>query len=414
MEQLERKQGTDEILKKNEGRESMWSRSCPLITMVVLIATVTFFSPYPAISQPIQHVPSKEWTDEALLSSANILEKIQIPVQVKGIYVTGRTAGNSNLMKLLNLVNETELNAMVIDVKEDEGRLTYKSTIPLVRQIHSDKTNFISDVDKLLNTLHDHHVYTIARIVCFKDPFLSRMKAEWAMQKKTGGVWTDKKGTMWIDPYRKEVWDYNIAIAKEAAKKGFREIQFDYVRFPDNGKRVDQEVEFHQQNGKAKQEVIADFLAYARKELAPYHVFVSADVFGLVPSVPDDMGLGQKWELISSKVDYVSPMMYPSHYARGTYEIKIPDAQPYETIYYSLQDAQKRDIQMRNRGQHPAIIRPWYQDFTARWVKGHITYGPREVALQIKAGQDAGIDQYLIWDAANTYSEAAWRKSRQK
>lgn len=230
------------------------------------------------------------------------------------------------------------------------------------------------------------------------------------MHRKTGGIWADNKGVVWIDPYRKEVWDYNIALAKEAAKKGFKEIQFDYVRFPDNGKKVDQEVAFYQQNGKPKQQVIADFLAYAKKELAPYNVYISADIFGLVPSVSDDMGIGQKWELVSPQVDYISPMMYPSHYANGTFGLAVPDARPYETIYHGLQDAQKKDAVLRNNKQQPAIIRPWYQDFTARWVKGHIPYGPPEVLAQIKAGRDLGVDEYLIWDAGNTYSEAAWRK----
>ncbi|WP_235828035.1 putative glycoside hydrolase [Brevibacillus migulae] len=351
-----------------------------------------------------------EWMEDELLSSPQELDHAKIPVKAKGIYLTGWSAGNSNFQKLLNLVNHTELNAMVIDMKEDEGRVTYQSGIPLVKEVNSDHTRFIPDIDQMMQTLQENHVYTIARIVCFKDPFLAGKKTGWAMQRKTGGVWSDKKGVVWIDPYRKEVWDYNIALAKEAAMKGFDEIQFDYVRFPDNGKKVDQEVAFYQQNGRAKQQVIADFLAYARKELAPYNVYISADIFGLVTSVSDDMGIGQKWELVSPRVDYVSPMMYPSHYANGTYGLAIPDARPYETIYHGLQDAQEKDQTIKAKQQQPAIIRPWYQDFTARWVKGHIPYGPREVQAQIKAGRDLGVEEYLIWDAGNTYSEGAWRK----
>jgi len=351
-----------------------------------------------------------EWAEDLLLSSPQALDRAKIPVKAKGIYLTGWSAGNSNFQKLLNLVNETELNAMVIDMKEDEGRVTYQSGIPFVKEVKSDGTRFIRDIDQMMQTLKENHVYTIARIVCFKDPFLAGKKLDWAMQRKTGGVWSDKKGVVWIDPYRKEVWDYNIALAKEAAMKGFDEIQFDYVRFPDNGKKVDQEVAFYQQNGRAKQQVISDFLAYARKELAPYNVYISADIFGLVTSVTDDMGIGQKWELVSPHVDYVSPMMYPSHYANGTYGLAIPDARPYETIYHGLQDAQKKDQGLKAKQQQPATIRPWYQDFTARWVKGHIPYGPREVQAQIKAGRDLGVDEYLIWDAGNSYSEGAWRK----
>ncbi len=351
-----------------------------------------------------------EWTDDQLLFTPDQLEKMKIPVEAKGIYLTGRSAGNSNFQRLLQFVVSTELNAMVIDVKEDEGRVTYKSGVPVVKEVGSDNTVFIQDVDSVVQTLKENHIYPIARIVCFKDPFLAGKKTDWAMHKKTGGVWSDKKGTVWIDPYRKEVWDYNIAIAKEAAQKGFKEIQFDYVRFPDNGKKIDAEVAFHEQNGKEKQQVIADFLAYAKAELAPFNVYISADVFGLVPSVSDDMGIGQKWEMVSPNVDYISPMTYPSHYANGTYGLRVPDAKPYETILHSVKDAQQKNAGLEQNQIKSAAIRPWLQDFTARWVKGHIPYGPAEVSAQIKAAKDLGVDQYLIWNAGNTYSQAAWPK----
>lgn len=378
----------------------------------LLVSSVAFPASGYATAEPTTKpvASAEEWRDEQLLSSPELVERMKLPVKAKGIYLTGWSAGGSRFQKLLNLVNQTELNAMVIDVKEDEGRVTYQSGVPLVKEVKSDGTRFIADIDQLLQTLHDHHVYTIARIVCFKDPYLAGKKLDWAMQRKTGGPWADNKGVVWIDPYRKEVWDYNIALAKEAAKKGFKEIQFDYVRFPDNGKRVDQEVAFYQQNGKAKQQVISDFLAYARKELEPYNVFISADIFGLVPSVTDDMGIGQKWELVSPHVDYISPMMYPSHYANGTYGLAVPDAKPYETIRNGLLDAQAKDQVVKAQNRKPAVIRPWYQDFTATWVRGHIPYGPREVLAQIRAGQELGIDEYLIWDAGNSYSEGAWRK----
>jgi hypothetical protein len=379
-------------------------------TMTGLLSLSLWLPSDVVIADQIAATADNDWTNEELLSSPEQLEHMKIPVKVKGIYLTGWSAGNSNFAKLLKLVDDTELNAMIIDVKEDEGRVTYRSAIPLVREVKADAVTFISDIDGMIQTLNEHHVYTIARIVCFKDPYLAGRKLDWAMHRKNGSIWSDSKGVVWIDPYRKEVWDYNIAIAKEAAKKGFKEIQFDYVRFPDNGKRVDQEVAFYQQDGKPKQQVIAEFLAYAKKELAPYHVFVSADVFGLVPSVSDDMGIGQKWELISPNVDYISPMMYPSHYANNTYGLAVPDAKPYETIRNGLLDAQKKDAALRARQKQTAIIRPWYQDFTATWVKGHISYGPNEVLAQIRAGRELGVDQYMIWDAANSYSEAAWRK----
>ncbi|MFM1655520.1 putative glycoside hydrolase [Brevibacillus sp. B_LB10_24] len=358
--------------------------------------------------QPLDTLPVDAWREENLLASPEQIQKMKIPVKVKGIYVTGRSAGNGNFQRLLNLVAHSELNAMVIDVKEDAGRITYNSEVPLAKEIGADKTRFIPDIDQLISTLQEHHIYPIARIVCFKDPLLARKRTDWAIQRKEGGLYQDRKGVNWIDPYRTEVWEYNIALAKEAARKGFKEIQFDYVRFPAGGKQIDQEVKYYKQESATKQQVIANFLRYARKELAPYQVSISADVFGLVPSVSNDMGIGQKWELISPEVDAICPMMYPSHYANGTYGLSLPDAKPYETIYRGLADGQQKNQAISANGLKPAVIRPWYQDFTATWVKGHIPYGAREVQAQIKAGKDRGVDQYLIWDAKNTYSKAAW------
>ncbi|MGC5326727.1 putative glycoside hydrolase [Brevibacillus sp. SYSU BS000544] len=389
-----------------------------LLTLLLLVIIECIFSEQSqnlvmttSAPQFVNKAPTEDWKEEEHLGSPEKIMSMKVPVKAKGIYVSARSAGGSRFAGLLDLINKTELNSMVIDVKEDEGKVTYRSFIPLVNEVKADNTQYISDIDQLIQTLHDHHVYPIARIVCFKDPFLAGKKVHWAMQKKSGGIWRDSKGVLWIDPYRKEIWDYNVQLAKEAAKKGFKEIQFDYVRFPSSGKKVDREVAFYNQNGKPKQQVIADFLTYARKELQPYHVYISVDVFGMVTSVNDDMGIGQKWELVSTQVDYISPMMYPSHYGNGLYGIRIPDTKPYATIRAGLLDARQKDQRIRNHNyQTPAIIRPWYQDFTAKWVKGHIVYGPKQVLDQVNAGKDTGIDQYLLWDAGNSYSEAAWRK----
>ncbi|OEF99653.1 GTP-binding protein [Vulcanibacillus modesticaldus] len=342
------------------------------------------------------------------------LNRKKIPREVKGLYVSGHTAESIRIDQLIDLLNKTELNSLVIDVKEDGGYLTYKSNVPQVKEITSDRKTFISDIDALLQKARENNIYTIARIVTFKDPFLAGAKPEIAMQKISGGVWRDSKGVSWVDPYRKEVWDYNIAIAIEAAKKGFKEIQFDYVRFPAEGRRLDREVQFNNPENKTKAEIIAEFLKYAKEQLKDYNVFISADVFGLTTTVIDDMGIGQKWELITATVDYISPMMYPSHYGKWSYGLPIPDAYPYETIKFGLEDAIEKNNKVANQGNTPAIIRPWYQDFTATWVKGHIDYGAEEVLEQIKAGKDLGINEYLIWNPRNTYSERAWLNTNNK
>lgn len=354
-------------------------------------------------------IPSYDfWYQSATSYSLEGLNRNKIPREAKALYITGNTASNQKLESIMNVLAQSELNSLVIDVKEDSGYVTYKSNVPEVKEITSDRKNFIYDVDGLLKRMKENNIYTIARIVTFKDPFYAGAKPEIAMQKKEGGVWRDRGGVSWVDPYLKEVWDYNIAIAKEAAGKGFNEIQFDYVRFPENGAKVDREVTFINPENRTKAQNIADFLAYAKEELKDYPIFISADVFGLTTTVIDDMGIGQQWELITQTVDYISPMMYPSHYANRTYGLPVPDAYPYETIKFGLQDAIKKNDKLLKEGKKVAVIRPWYQDFSASWVPGYIIYGSKEVKAQIQAGYDIGIKEYIMWSSKNNYSYGAW------
>ncbi|MBE3555260.1 MAG: GTP-binding protein, partial [Thermicanus sp.] len=226
---------------------------------------------------------SAEWQDALRSPSPLEVKRMKIPYKVKGVYMTGWSAGGEKFQKIVDLLDRSELNAVVIDVKEDKGDITYRSNIPLVHEIKSDHTRYIQDIDHVLEVLHEKNIYTIARIVSFKDPYMAGAKQEWSLQKKTGGVWKDRKGVMWVDPYRKEQWDYNLSVAIEAAKKGFDEIQLDYVRFPENGKKVDAEVSYYNPQGRTKEVLIRDFIRYVRENLKPYPVFLSADVFGLVP-----------------------------------------------------------------------------------------------------------------------------------
>ncbi len=350
-----------------------------------------------------------DWYQSSVNFSIESLNNTKIPYDAKGVYLTGNTAGNTTKYQhFVNLLNETELNALVIDIKEDSGFVTYRSNAGLVKEVRSDRQTFIKDLDELIQIAKENNIYTIARIVTFKDPFFAGAKPKYAMQRKTGGVWRDKYGVSWVDPYRKEVWEYNISIAKEVAEKGFDEIQFDYVRFPENPKKVDREVAYVNPENMTKAEAIAKFLNYARTELKNYPVYISADVFGLTTTTVDDMGIGQQWELIASVVDYVSPMMYPSHYANRSYGISIPDANPYATIKAGIEDGIEKNDKLVEQDKTVAVIRPWYQDFTASWVKGHIKYGPEEVLDQVRAGKELGINQYLLWNSGNKYSEEAW------
>ncbi|MDI6601137.1 MAG: putative glycoside hydrolase [Thermoanaerobacteraceae bacterium] len=320
------------------------------------------------------------------------------PPVVKGIYVTGDTAGSTkNIEHLIDLLDNSELNTMVIDVKDDNGLMSYKSNIQIVDDVEANRHVRIRDIQSFIKTLEDHNIYPIARIVTFKDRNLSEHRPDLSIQKKTGGIWRDRKGVSWVNPYDKRVWDYTIAVAKEAALNGFKEIQFDYVRFPENGARVDAEAFLPGQNGKSKDDCIAEFLSYAREQLKDYNVIISADVFGLTTSVEDDMNIGQKWEKISPVVDYISPMIYPSHYYAGNYGFDNPNAHPYEVVDKAIKDAFKKNESLEKK----AIIRPWIQDFTL----GKPKYTGEDVLKQIKALNDNGIEGYMLWNAGNKYSE---------
>jgi len=335
------------------------------------------------------------------------LEKIDNPpVKARGLYITGNTVGlKSKFQELVEMVESTELNAMVIDVKNDHGLMTYPSQIEIVEEVKANIKVPVKNMKEVIEDLNMRNIYTIARIVVFKDPNLPEQKPEWALQKKSGGVWRDKKGVAWVNPYEKKVWDYNIAIAKEAALMGFKEIQFDYIRFPENAKRVDQEVNYGE-NVVPKDEIIQQFLEYAREQLAEYNVHLAADVFGVIAtSWGDNDKIGQTWERMTGQLEYTCPMIYPSHYGPGYFGFKVPDANPAGTIRMSLIDAIKRNASVQN----PGIIRPWLQSFTASWVPGYIPYGAKEVREQIDTALALGINEYLIWNANNRYIKDAFR-----
>lgn len=338
-------------------------------------------------------------------TSANLLNK-SIPkpkpkVKVAGIYVSGYVAGNAKSMnRIINLLEQTELNTVVIDIKNDAGHITYDSQVPLANEIGSDRQSYIPEFSKLLQTLHDKDIYVIGRLVAFKDPFLAGSKPDYAMKRKDNGQrWKDRSGVSWVDPYHEQVRQYNLDIAREAAKLGVDEIQFDYVRFPDNGGAVDREVLFPHAEGRSKSELISLFLAEAREQIHPLGALLSADVFGLTTSVKDDMGIGQKWEAIAREVDAISPMVYPSHYSEGMYGVHHPDTDPYAIVKRAMQDAKNKNKMVTT----PPIIRPWFQSFTAAWVHPHLNYGRKEIEAQIQAAREQGVEQYLLWDPRCRY-----------
>lgn len=332
-------------------------------------------------------------------------------IKVKGIYITGNTAGfKEKFDKLIKFINETEVNAVVIDVKDDTGELTFDLDIKLAQEVGACENIKVKDLNEFMDILRKNNIYPIARIVTFKDRLMALKRPDLSIKSKNGKVWLDNKGDAWLNPYNKESWEYPVEIAEKVALMGFKEVQFDYVRFPSDGnvKNIDYG---KGAEGRNMAQVIGEFLQYARQRLEPLGVYVSADIFGLVTTSSGDMGLGQNLEILANSVDILCPMVYPSHYYLGTYGIKYPNSQPYAIVNRSLETAQNRIKNMKS--ERKSIIRPWLQDFSAPWLKkeygtNYRTYGPDEINKQKKACYDNNIEEWIFWNASNNYTKSAY------
>lgn len=329
----------------------------------------------------------------------------RIPVKVKGIYISSYVAGTQAMVdNLIAEIDRTEINTLVIDLKDDFGRVACEMDSPLVNEVGSVKV-YIRDIENLMKKLDDHDIYTIARIPAFRDDWLGEHKPEWCIQKADGTVFRDRGGNAWVNPYKQEAWDYLVEISTEAKKLGFDEVQFDYVRFcTEKGM---QEVVFDEADvqGRSRTDIICEFMAYAYEKLKQEGLFVSADVFGaIINSGVNADSVGQIYGEMAKHMDYISPMIYPSHYADGNYGIDHPDMRPYETISAALADSRKELYFAGLDGSHIAEVRPWLQDFTASWLANYIPYGGPEVRKQIQATYDAGYDEWLLWDASCKYA----------
>ena len=330
------------------------------------------------------------------------------PDAVRGIFVTGHSAGGERFERLIDLLGTTELNAMVIDVKEDFGYLTYIPEEDSKLHEYEIGQPYIKDPRAMLERLEEEEIYPIARVVVFKDSALAERKPEWSFQEGNA-VWKNRRGEAFVNPYMKEVWDYNVEIAIEAAKMGFKEIQFDYVRFPEGFENRAETLQYskgeyagEEYDGvQSRVDAVTDFVAYAREQLKPYGVEVSVDIFGYSATLPEAPGIGQNFSRISENVDVISSMIYPSHWT-SYFGIAKPDLEPYRLVdeYAKVENAKLAEL------EDPPVSRPWLQDFTASYLGAgnYLKYGKAEVEAQIKALNDNGIDEFLLWNAGNNYS----------
>ena len=329
-----------------------------------------------------------------------VLQPLEATFEAKGIYITfGLLASEEKVWALIDMVARTGLNAIVVDIKGDSGRLAYHSQNSLALEIGAEQKGLM-EAQELLRLCRERGIYTIARLVVFKDSVLARGRPDLAIKRPDGTLFADSKGSSWVDPFREEIWGYNIAIAREVAALGFDELQFDYIRFPTDGE-TGSLIYSQASTAESRYGAIQEFMAQLEGALEPFHVFTSADIFGLTAWLDHEAKIGQMVENVAPYVDYLSPMLYPSTFTPGLLHWgadKRPSEYPYEVVYESL-------IRIRDRTDKP--LRPWLQHFAD--YQYHLPFGLEEYRAQMEAAYDAGAEGWLFWNASGIYEEALFQ-----
>ena len=334
---------------------------------------------------------SSSATKPAVQPSAPVKALRKLPEEVRGIHVTMALASlDGKLQEYLRLV-DNGMNTIELDVKDENGEVGFvTSAVPLAREVGAAKPYYRPR--EAARLIHAKGVYLIGRVVVFEDPRLSAGRPELAVKNPDGSVWRNHAGLGWTNPYDKRVWDYNVSLAEVAARAGFDEIQFDYVRFPTDGDV--EAIVYPNKTSTPPGWVIAEFVHYAAKRLKPLGVRISTDVFGL--SATRDLGIGQIPKRIAKYVDAVYPMVYPSHFGAGEYGLEDPNASPGPTVEWSLSDF-RRELKRSD-----AQLIPWLQDFSY----GR-TYRLADVRAQIEAARLMGARGYLLWNPLGIYTPGA-------
>ncbi|MFH0803615.1 MAG: putative glycoside hydrolase [Candidatus Tagabacteria bacterium] len=379
---------------------SPFSRKYILVVLVFFAGTISFIFLKEKNFSPIEYLASGSIDDisEAIPKKP---AHISTPKPVKGIYMTSWVAGTKDWReKLVKLIDETELNSIVIDVKDYSGRISFEVSDPYLKEIGAVEKR-IPDVFEFINYLHQKNIYVIARISVFQDAYLVKKRPDLAVKTKSGTVWKDYKGISWLNPASQEVWDYTIKISKEAEAVGFDELNFDYIRYPSDGNMKD--IVLPYADGAAnKAESIKLFFAYLSEHLAELKIPLSADLFGFVTTHTDDLNIGQILENAIPYFDFICPMVYPSHYP-ATYDgFKNPADHPYEVIHHAMASSSERMLAATST---PSKLRPWLQNFDLG-----ATYTAEMIRKEKQAVYDAGLDSWLLWDPSNKYTPSALDK----
>lgn len=352
------------------------------------------------------------------LPPKRIVRHFTTPKPLKAIYMTSWVAGRSDLRSnLVKLIDETELNAVVIDIKDYSGKVSFYTDNAVINSEEASERR-IADIKEFIDLLHEKNIYVIGRISVFQDSHMVARHPEWAVKRSSdGGVWKDYKGISWIEAGAEPFWEYILEISKYSYYEiGFDELNFDYIRFPSDGNMKD--IAYAYSAGRTKAQVLKDFFVYLHTNLkndtsmyalstttelattTPHIPILSADLFGMTTSNTDDLNIGQLLENALPYFDYIAPMVYPSHYPTNFIGLTNPSAHPYEVIKFAMGKAVERTVAASTT---PDKMRPWLQDFSI----GKTHYTPQMVREQIQATYDVGLDSWMLWSASNRYSTEA-------
>ncbi|QQG37910.1 MAG: hypothetical protein HYS26_04780 [Candidatus Kaiserbacteria bacterium] len=378
-----------------------------------------------AVPPSASFVRSATSTPPSLAPEVPLTKHVPTPAAVKAVYMSQCAAGTPSFREnLTKLIDETELNSIVIDIRDYTGRIAFPTENPVLKDMVSDECG-ANDMKEFVEGLHEKGIYVIGRITVFQNPYYTKIHPDEAVQKKcpstssgtSCGVWKDRKGLAFVDVGAKPYWDTVVELSKESYAIGFDELNFDYIRFPSDGPMA--EADYTWSKGKTKSEALEEFYKYLHERLQPLGVVMSADLFGYVTVHVDDLGIGQLLERALPYFDYISPMVYPSHYNKGFAGLSDVNSDPYKVVYASMIEAVRRTratttsiasfAYSRIGTSTPAVyakpaydaqrMRPWLQDFDYP-----VDYTPQMVRDQIRANEAAGLDSYMFWDPANKYS----------
>ena len=348
---------------------------------------------------------------EQVVAQKEVVTHLETPQPLKSIYMTACVLATPSFRRdLVQLIEETEINAVIIDIKDYTGTVSFKTDNPKIYGAHHGDGCQTKDTKEFIEELHAKGIYVMGRVSVFQDNVMTKLRPDLAVKRASdGGVWKDGKGIGFIDVGAKEHWDYMIDISKEAYALGYDEINFDYVRYPSDGNMKD--IHFEHSDGTNKPKELEKFFAYLYEELKDTGIVTSADLFGMVTTNTDDLNIGQVLELALPYFDYIAPMVYPSHYPPNFNGWANPNHYPYELIYFVMKSGVTRAEALKNNPETPLDVRQrvgahqlrtWIQDFNYG-----STYGPKEVRAQIDASVDAGVPSWMIWAPSNRYTRGA-------